>query len=922
MTLAFVPTEVVVSGIITGLTYGLMAVGIILVYRSSRVINLALAAMGGLGAAVLARLVINQHLSYWASFAIVGAVGAAVGWLVERVVVRRLFEAPRVIVMVATIGVAQLLLFGQAVLPQPSSVAAYPMPFRASWTVAGVTLDGSELSILVIVPLLAGALALFFNRTRVGVGMRAAAANPDTARLSGISVRRMSSLAWVMAGVLATIGTVLSAPVTTTTAGDVLIIGPGLLVRVLVAAVIGRMVSPTGAMVGGVGVGITESVVFYYQPDNPGILDLLLLVVLLVALIPFMRRVAGAEIASRWSFAPRIRPVPSELAGRWWVRRMPQMGYCGAVAVGLLPLLVVHGASQRQLWSTVLLSAMVALSLTVLTGWTGQVSLGQYAFVGLGAMTTAALVDRGVGFAPSLGAAAIIGCAAAVVVGLPALRVPGLFLAVTTLAFAVATASWFLSQGVFLQGNPTVTMLRAVVGRFSLVPEGTYYGLCLVALAFVVFVVANIRRSGFGRALIAVRDNERSVAALGLSPARLKVTAFAISGAIAGFAGGLFAGLYVTFGPDSFGAPESLTAIAVVVVGGMSSAPGAVLGALFVVGIPVLFSNDPNVGLLVGGLGVLVVLLAFPGGLAQILYQGRDVLLRWAARRPTGVPREPAPTAVAAALPAMTRGRTPDGDPAQPALEVRGLTVRFGPVVAVDQLDLVVGRGEVVGLIGSNGAGKTTVMNALGGFVPATGEMRIHGTDVHHAPPARRARLGLGRTFQGAELFGDLTVRETVALAREPSTHSALPVLMLGLPRQRRRERRAMIEADEILCFLRLGEFANRYVNELSTGTRRIVELACLLGTGARVLCLDEPTAGLSQREGEAFVPTILEVQRALDASLLLIEHDMGVVMTASDRLYCLEAGRLISEGSPEVVRTDPLVLESYLGVDPRSHQA
>jgi ABC-type branched-subunit amino acid transport system ATPase component len=187
--------------------------------------------------------------------------------------------------------------------------------------------------------------------------------------------------------------------------------------------------------------------------------------------------------------------------------------------------------------------------------------------------------------------------------------------------------------------------------------------------------------------------------------------------------------------------------------------------------------------------------------------------------------------------------------------------------------------------------------------------------------PARRARLGLGRSFQGAELFSDLTVRETVQAALEARARSGLLSTMLGLPRSRRAERAKAAEADEIVAFLGLGRFANRFINELSTGTRRIVELACLMASGARALCLDEPTAGIAQRESEAFGPLVLRIREALDASLLVIEHDMPLVMGISDRVYCLEAGRIIAEGTPGDVRRDPLVIASYLGTDDRAIQ-
>ncbi|MBV8236449.1 MAG: ABC transporter, partial [Acidimicrobiia bacterium] len=709
--LAFdVPRQVVFSGFVNGATYGVIAVGIILIYRSSRVINLAAAEMGGLTAALLARMVINWHVPYGVAFAACVAAGGLVGWAVERGVIRRLFEAPRVIVTVATIGVAQLLLFLQVSLPQPSHFTSFPTPVHASWKVLGVVVRGEHLVILVVVPLLTAAVALFLNRTKYGVAVRASAANPDAARLAGISVRRMSTMVWVIAGVLAAIATILSAPITTTTSGDVVTLGPGLLVRVLVAAVIARMVSPSIALVTGVAIGVGEAVLYYNRPNDHGILDLALLVVLLLALVPLARRRAAGRIEAGWSFAARLRALPRAAEDLWWVRRLPQMGFGLALLVALLPLVVVHGASQQELWSRVLLFAIVALSLTVLTGWSGQLSLGQVAFVGVGAMSTAALVTRGVGFFPALALAAAVGGVAAVIVGAPALRIPGLFLAVTTLAFAVATGSWLLSRSIFVGADQSVRMPRAVIGSFSLAPERTYYVLCLVALVLVVLAVARVRRSGFGRSFVAVRDNERSVAAFGLSPARVKLTAFAISGAIAGLAGGLLAGLYVTFGPDRFGAGESLQAVAMVVIGGLASVSGAVLGALFVVGIPVLFSNNSNVGLLTGGVGILAVLLFFPGGLAEILTDLRDRLVRRLMPPSDAVAgRE---MAGAATPPVVLRPRRVPAaavSESAKAIDVRGLTVRFGGPAVVDEVTLHVRTGEIVGLIGSNGAGKSTV---------------------------------------------------------------------------------------------------------------------------------------------------------------------------------------------------------------------
>jgi ABC-type branched-subunit amino acid transport system ATPase component len=254
-------------------------------------------------------------------------------------------------------------------------------------------------------------------------------------------------------------------------------------------------------------------------------------------------------------------------------------------------------------------------------------------------------------------------------------------------------------------------------------------------------------------------------------------------------------------------------------------------------------------------------------------------------------------------------------------LTTHGVTVRFGGRVAVDNVSIRVGAHEVVGLIGTNGAGKTTLMNAIGGFVPSAGQVELLGSDVTALAPERRARRGLGRTFQGARLFGDLTVRETLQIALEARHRTGFTSTALFLPRGFRVDRRQRAEAEEIIAFLGLGRYAERFCAELSTGTRRIVELGALLALDARILCLDEPTAGIAQRETEAFGPLLLRIREELDASLLVIEHDMPLIMAISDRVYCMETGAVIAQGGTAAVRENPAVIASYLGTDQRAIQ-
>jgi len=316
---------------------------------------------------------------------------------------------------------------------------------------------------------------------------------------------------------------------------------------------------------------------------------------------------------------------------------------------------------------------------------------------------------------------------------------------------------------------------------------------------------------------------------------------------------------------------------------------------------------------LVSGVGIIAILLFAPGGFAGILrtLESRVVLL---SRRGCVTERRRTTPGDATSV-GEGAVEVPEGD----WLVVRDVVVRFGGRVAVDHVDLRVGARELVGLIGTNGAGKSTLMNAIGGFVAADGQVEVLGHDVTDLPAYRRHRLGLGRTFQAARLYEDLTVRETVMVALEARERSRVVPSMLHVPPSPRAERRKRAEADDILAALGLGDTADQPAAALSTGTRRLVELAGQLGLGARVVLLDEPTAGLSQRETEAFGPRLREIQRDLDAAILLIEHDMPLVMSVSDRVYCLEAGLVIAEGSPAEVRADPLVIASYLGAETNS---
>jgi len=922
-----VPARAVVVGGLTGLTYALLGAGLVLVYRATRVINFAHGQIGAFCAAVLAKLVLDEHWSYWLALVAVVLLGGAIGAAVELGIVRRLFEAPRLLLFVATLGVAQLMLVCQYLVPKISNrhgSTVFPSPLHQSLTMAGVRLASPELMIVFVVPVVVIAIGLFLERTWYGLTVRASADNADMSELSGISTRRVSTMVWVIAGALAALTSVLLNPVRGTVTGlPSAAMGPGLLLPALAAGLVGGLTSLPWTLAGGVVIGIAQSVLIVNYPQTPGLVDLLLFVAVLVLVL--VRRVPeGDKGGAQWSLGNRVTPIPERLRAVWWIAKLPWLSAGAAMIVAVLLPIATGTPSRLFLYSTVLVVALAGLSVTVLTGWAGQLSLGQFAFVGLGAVTTAALVSRGFSFAASIGYATVAGTAAAALVGFPALRVKGLFLAVTTMAFAVATQSWVLRQHVFTGGSTSYSVPRSkLFGVIALDGQRAYYFLCLAVLVVVAAGVSRLRRTGVGRSIVALRENEPAAASFGLSPAVLKVSAFAFAGGLAALAGALYAGLFVNFSIDTtngitpFGPEQSLQIVAMAVIGGLGSVSGTLLGALYVVGLPALFNHNATVGFATSGIGLLVLLLYVPGGLAGLVARARDALVAVAERRYAASP----PAVVSSSTKALPRRDDVSvSAEVDVAVEVVDVSVRFGGLAALSDVSIRASAGEVVGLIGSNGAGKSTLMNVISGFQPTTrGAVRLWDHDVTALAPYERARLGVGRVFQDARLFGDLTVRETVMVALEAHERSELIPSLLGYPPSRRLERRRAAEAAQCIDFLGLGRYADAFVSNLSTGTRRIVELCCLVARGSKLLLLDEPTAGVAQRETEAFGPLIRRIRAELGATVLIIEHDMPLVLSMSDRVYCLDAGRVIAEGEPEDVRNDPSVVAAYLGTDERA---
>jgi ABC-type branched-subunit amino acid transport system ATPase component/ABC-type branched-subunit amino acid transport system permease subunit len=924
-----IPTNVVILGIITGLTYSLIAVGLTLVYRTTRVLNFSAGEMGALPAVLVPILVISNGWPYWLALPLALAGATLLGGMVESFVIRPMSRGPRLTMLVATIGLAQAFFGINLLIPRGGDLTgdAFPVPFDWHLTVGDLVLGPGQLLILVAAPVCIGALTLYLDRSPLGRASRASAENGEAARLAGIPIGRVSFSVWAIAGLFAGIGAILAGatrPLTLSTA-----LGPALLLRALGAAMVGGLRSIWGAFAGGIAIGIVEALIIWNYPVG-GVLEVVMAGVILASMLarPALGRASRRTDEAGWTFTTAIRPLLPDVARLPKVRMAKAMALSVVLVLAVLAPLAVRPANQVTL-TTIVLTALMGLSLVVLTGYAGHVSLGQFAFVGIGAAVGGRMYQLGLPHVAGALVVVAIGAALATIIGLPALRMGGLFLSVATLGFALATSSWLFFQEWLVHQSPaTGTSLQLPRPEFLGIDfnkEASYYWLCLAILVLVSVMVYRLRRSGPGRAMIAVRDNEPSAASLSLAPQRVKLMAFALSGAIASLAGFLYGGLLINFSNQPgtiFGPARSLTLVVTIVFGGITSITGAVLGSLWIIGIPRLLGDD--FALLSSGFAVVLILLLLPGGLASVVFNLRDRLVtRLTGRHATTADAEALDESkLESSLEAVTvRDRaapssaTAGDGSSMPPIRATDVTVRFGGLHALRNVSITAQGGEIVGLMGPNGAGKTTLFDVLSGNLrPTTGSVLFHGRDVTSLPSHRRARLGLGRTYQQARLFGDLTACESVAVALEHHQPSFLIPTMACWPASIVGERRRMGRAADILDLLGLGPYAHRPVSQLPTGLRRLAELGCVIALEPDVLLLDEPTAGFTPREIAAFTQVVHDVRDYLGATIIVIDHDVPMMRDLVERLYVLAAGIVIAEGPPSVLDTNADVGEVYMG--------
>ncbi|MEX0875635.1 MAG: ATP-binding cassette domain-containing protein [Actinomycetota bacterium] len=1189
---------IIVQGVVIGGLTALIAFGISLTYRANRIVNFAQGDLGAAPAVLAVLLIVGPRWPFPLATLTGLAAAVALGVLVEVAVIRRFTKAPRLILTVATIGLAQVLAGLGIVLPRLFDLTvppqSYPAPFDVSFTIDPITFSGSDVLAMLVVPLVIVGLGGLLRYTDFGIAVRASAESADRASLLGIPVARVRVGVWVLATVLATIAMLLRAGIIGLPIGSVL--GPAILLRALAAAVIGRMEKLPTIFGASVALGILEAAIAFRSESI--LISPITFVVLLGALVFQHRdRITRFAEASSWRVAAEVRRVPRELAG---LRELKVARFVlGALLLaGVLVVPAIFDDGNTNKAALVLIFGIVAISLVVLTGWAGQVSLGQIGFLGVGAAVGgAATANWGWDLSLALLVAGGAGALVSLVIGIPALRVRGLLLAVVTLAFALAVWSWGINRD-FQSWLPTGRVPRTpLFGRIVVESETRYYFLCLAVFVGVLAMTHALRAGRTGRVLVATRENERAAQSFGVNATRAKLTAFAFSGFFAALAGGLFVHHQQSLGVSAFAPEESLRAFTMVVIGGLGSPAGALLGAVYIQAVEWARGVWPTsiqafMSLLGTGVGLLVVLMVLPGGLGAVLYRIRDGFLRRVAKRhdivvPSLVAdvqpdaavlsvgagassnggsrpsaRERVPSKAEPALlrvrdlevsydgvqvlfgvdldveaggivallgtngagkstvlkaisgivevgegsvalegdeiagrqahdiaalgvvqapggagvfPSLTVGENlrasswlfrrsrkevteatervldlfpeirdrldapagnlsggeqqmlmlamafigrpkllmidelslglapvlvgrllevvrkiretgttivlveqsvnvaltvadrayflekgevrfegstadlldrPDvlrsvflegaasrGGGARRrafvtrrarslrtgrALEIREVRRSFGGVVAVDDLSLYVAPGEIVGVIGPNGAGKTTLFDLASGYLPVErGAVFLHGRPVTELGPDARARLGLGRSFQDARLFPGLTVSEAIAVGMDRAVDVRDPLaIALGVSDAGASERLTVDRVDELIELMGLGAFRDKFLAELSTGSRRIVDLACVLGHAPSVILFDEPSSGIAQREAEALGPLLKRVRDDTGAALLVIEHDMPLVTSIADRLIALDLGRVVTEGDPAQVVRHPDVVASYLGVD------
>jgi ABC-type branched-subunit amino acid transport system ATPase component/branched-subunit amino acid ABC-type transport system permease component len=901
--------EVIVLGLAAGALYALASLGIVLIHRGSGVVNFAQSAFGLFGAFVYWELHVNGHggplSGFWPAFAAALLAPAALGFATHYLVMRPLRDSAPVTRLIATVALLVIILAGADLKFGTSNINIVPgvLPYTTV-SIFGVHIGENLLILVGLSVVVTGALWAVYRFTAFGRATSAVSENRRALASLGHSPDLVAAINWAVGGALAGLAGLFLTMMLGLSPGAL----TALLVPSLTVAFVGKMNSFPLTLLGGLALGAAEALVARYV-NLIGVESAVPFVVILVLLL-----VRGGRFEPRSS---RVERLPFATPGRI------RYGPTAALTLGVL---VLAWFVFSPVWiDTLTVSVGVAimlLSITVVTGLTGQLSLAQLTLAGIGAWAASrAMASWHLPF----GLAALVGLAAAlpvgIIVGFPALRARGVNVAIATLACAAAIEN-VIFDNTSLTGGQAGTYVKSPsifgVNLNDVSHPASYFTFSLIVLVVAILVVANTRRGGTGRMLLAVRSNERAAASLGINVVRAKLYAFALAAVIAAAGGIVLTFRYSYIDLSTYVSAAAPNQLAEAVVGGIGLLTGGIAGSQLQQGstgsqfIGQYIQGIVNWLPLIGGVLLLMTLLAAPDGIVklqadQIRYVVGKLRRRKAA--PTGSSPIEAPAPDSEADSATDTASDYKVSPA--LLRADNVSVRFGGVVALDGVSIDVQPGEVTGLIGPNGAGKTTLIEVMTGFVkPSSGNIRLGDRLLDRQPPHVRSRAGLARSFQTLELFEDMTVRENLLVASDRrSLRSSLRDLVW--PAKRRLSPSARAAAAE---FGLLGKLDST-PKELSYGDRRLVAIARSVGSGASVLLLDEPAAGLAGPERRELARLLRVIASNWGMAVLLVEHDVDLVMSACDRVTALDTGRVIACGTPAEVRRNQDVIRSYLGV-------
>jgi ABC-type branched-subunit amino acid transport system ATPase component/ABC-type branched-subunit amino acid transport system permease subunit len=900
-------TAVIISGIIVGVLYAIAGLGFVVIYRTSKVLNFA---MGGVGAAVAyaASDLVKADLPYPLVLVIGVIFGGLLGAVLELAIARPLKERPHLTIALGTLG-ALLIFEGLIGLRYGFAPRSLAPAFDGGNAVdiGALTISANQAFIAVLGVVATGLLFLVVMRTRLGLSMRAVSSGPLTAELLGVDVGRVRMSAWVLGGAYGGLAALLVTPITYLSPGSFTIF----LLTAFAAVVLGGFTSIVGVVIGAMVFGVSTNLLLSYL--DASLISTYTFVGIALVLVLRPNGIFGrSERAVPEPVIPARRKVTTRSVSRRMTAKRPT-AIVSAVEIparlrqaawaGLLALLFLMPfiADERRLFllATTFATFVGVLGLNVLAGFSGQVSLGQSAFLAIGAYTAAVAVDQGMSAMVGLALAVVVGAIAGFVLGLPATRLSGIYLTLLTLIFAFALPELIIYLKDVTGG---ASGLPLTPPEFLFAPRDMYWFMLGTAVVLGAVVMA-LAGSKVGRAWRAVRDSEDGARSLGLRPSVVKLGAFTLGSALAALGGGL-GGLLVGFvGPESYGVFVSIYALLAVVLGGSGSVLGSFLGALFITVLPDATGGSGIPQNLMFGIALLLVLYLAPKGLAGLLEKGTVAVLG-RIRRPEVVDDG---SGVAAAVVADEAVEVSVGAPVvarrDQLLTLSGVTAGYGVDPVLRDLDLTVGRGEVVALLGANGAGKSTVLRVISGVIRAdSGSIEWAGEPLAGWPnhrPAATARAGIGHIPEGRGVFPDLTVRENLEMGAFAAPDGKV----------------TDAELDTVFGhFPILRDRLTQLAGTLSGGEQQMLAIGRALVSRPRLLMLDEPSLGLAPLISQQVFDIIRSIADT-GVSILLVEQNARASLRLADRAYVISRGRVVMAGDADEVANDPSLHSSYLEV-------